>query len=151
MNSNMQGYFRFYISVPLRNFLRKGALWLFPNRSSWKYCIDAINNIQKGQFLVRINRTLEKKMTWGFNVFNTVTNRINSILKLCLNSCSWRMAQAYRSSRQRCSIKMVFLEISQNSQENKFKKGLWQRCFPLNFEKFLKTPFLQNTTGQNKF
>ena len=27
------------------------------------------------------------------------------------------------------------------------KKGLWHRCFPVNFVKFLRTPFLQNTTG----
>ena len=55
-------------------------------------------------------------------------------------------------------LKNVFLEISQNSQENtcvrdsfliKFqaacnfiKKSLWHRCFPVNFEKFLRTPFL---------
>ena len=46
---------------------------------------------------------------------------------------------------QRCSIKMVFLEISQNSQENTWsttllKKRLWHRCFPVNFLKFLRTP-----------
>ena len=28
-----------------------------------------------------------------------------------------------------------------------FKKRLWRRCFPLNFMKFLRTPFLQNTSG----
>ena len=27
------------------------------------------------------------------------------------------------------------------------KKRLWQRCFPVNFAKFLRTPFLQNTSG----
>ena len=27
------------------------------------------------------------------------------------------------------------------------KKRLWFRCFPVNFEKFPKTPFLQNTSG----
>ena len=27
------------------------------------------------------------------------------------------------------------------------KKRLWQRCFPVNFAKFLRTPFLQNTLG----
>ena len=27
------------------------------------------------------------------------------------------------------------------------KKRLWHRCFPVNFAKFLKTPFLQNTSG----
>ena len=31
--------------------------------------------------------------------------------------------------------------------ETFFKKRLWNRCFPVNFAKFLKTPFLQNTSG----
>ena len=61
---------------------------------------------------------------------------------------------------QRCSVKKAFIEISQNSQENicarvsfltkwqasglqlYFKNGLWHRCFPVNFAKFLRTPFL---------
>ena len=58
-----------------------------------------------------------------------------------------------------CSVKKVFLEVSQNSQENtcardsfliKFyvsglrpatllKKSLWHRYFPVNFAKFLRT------------
>ena len=54
----------------------------------------------------------------------------------------------------------MFLEISQNSQENTcaraffnnvatlLKKRLWHRCFPVNFAKFLGTPFLQNTSGR---
>ena len=37
-------------------------------------------------------------------------------------------------------MKKVFLEISQNSQA---KKGLWHRCLPVNFAKFLRTPFLK--------
>ena len=59
-----------------------------------------------------------------------------------------------------CSVKKVFLQILQNSQEkhlwqslffNKvaglrpatlLKKRLWHRCFPVNFAKFLRTPFL---------
>ena len=57
---------------------------------------------------------------------------------------------------QRHSIKKVFLEISQNSQENTCariffnkveKKRLQHRCFLANFTKFLRTPFLQNTSG----
>ena len=61
---------------------------------------------------------------------------------------------------QRCSVKKVFLEISQNSQENVcarvsflikvaglrtatlLKKKLWYKCFPVNFAKFLRTPSL---------
>ena len=32
-----------------------------------------------------------------------------------------------------------------------FKKRLWHRCFPVNFVKFLRTPFLQNTFGRLLF
>ena len=50
----------------------------------------------------------------------------------------------------------MFLEISQNSQENTFarvyfliKMQAWGlRCFPVNFVKFLRTPSLQNTSGR---
>ena len=31
------------------------------------------------------------------------------------------------------------------------KKRLWRRCFYVNFVKFLRTPFLQNTSGQLAF
>ena len=57
---------------------------------------------------------------------------------------------------RRCSIEKVYLEISQNSQDNNcariffnnvaglrpatlLKKRLWYRCFPVNFVKFLRT------------
>ena len=62
----------------------------------------------------------------------------------------------------RCSIKMMFLKISQNSQENTcarvffnkvegfrpatlLKKRLWHRCLLANFAKILKTLFLQSS------
>ena len=55
---------------------------------------------------------------------------------------------------QRCSVKKVFSEISQNSHENShrpgpatlLKKSFWHRCFPVNFVKFLRTPFLKKTS-----
>ena len=63
---------------------------------------------------------------------------------------------------RRCSVKKVFLEITQNLQENtcarvssliklqawglrqatSLKKRLWHLCFPVSFAKFLRTPFL---------
>ena len=58
-----------------------------------------------------------------------------------------------RSSQRICSIKKVFLQILQNSQRVSFliklqalaynfiKKGLWHRCFPVNFAKFLRALF----------
>ena len=43
-------------------------------------------------------------------------------------------------------LKKLFLNISQNSQENTlfFNK----KSFPVNFAKYLRTPFLQNTSGR---
>ena len=60
---------------------------------------------------------------------------------------------------QSCSVKKGALEISQNLPEstcqslffnkavglkhaNLLKKSLWRRCFPVNFWKFLRAPFL---------
>ena len=59
------------------------------------------------------------------------------------------MNMLYKSIHWRCSVKKVFLKNSQNSQENTCARvfQLWRRCFPVNFEKFLRTPFLQNTSG----
>ena len=62
---------------------------------------------------------------------------------------------------QKCSVKQVLLETSQNSRENTcarfsffnkvaglrsatlLKKRLWHGCFPVTFAKFIRTPFLK--------
>ena len=41
----------------------------------------------------------------------------------------------------------MFLKISQNSQGNNCAR-VWHRCFPVNFAKSLRIPFLQNTSGR---
>ena len=71
-----------------------------------------------------------------------------------------------RSSHRRCSIKKGVLRnftkfkgkhLCQSLFINKnaglrpailLKKRLWHKCFPVNFAKFLKTSFLQNTSGR---
>ena len=67
-----------------------------------------------------------------------------------------------RSSHQRCSVREYILRnfakfagkylcqglfMPGPKACNFIKKRLWHRCFPVNFVKFLKTPFLQNTSG----
>ena len=76
-------------------------------------------------------------------------------MKICL---IFKAFQAREAVVRRCSVKRVFLETLQNSQENTcarasfliklkarpatlLKKRLWGRCFPVNFVKFLRTPF----------
>ena len=70
---------------------------------------------------------------------------------------------------QRCSLEKVFLEISQDSQDNTcarvsffakvaglrpatlLKKRPWHSCFPVNFAKFLRTPFYRQGIIQKKY
>ena len=47
--------------------------------------------------------------------------------------------------------KETFLKKEQSlffKKETFLKKELWHRCFHVNFAKFLRTPFLQNTSGR---
>ena len=60
-----------------------------------------------------------------------------------------------RSSKQRCSttIKGVLRNFAKFKgkylcQSLFFIKRPWHSCFPVNFEKFLRTPLLQNTSGR---
>ena len=60
-----------------------------------------------------------------------------------------------RSSQQRCSVKKGVLRNFTKfagkhlclSPAILLKKRLWNRCFTVNFVKFLRTPFLQNIFG----
>ena len=64
----------------------------------------------------------------------------------------------FRSSHWRCSVtKGVLRKFAKFTGKtcarvsfliNFIKKSLWHRCFPVNFAKFLRTPFLQNTSGR---
>ena len=56
---------------------------------------------------------------------------------------------------RRCSVKKVFLEISQNSQEScrptLLKKSLWHSCFPVNFCQISKTNYRTAPVAALKF
>ena len=71
-----------------------------------------------------------------------------------------------RSSHRRCSVKkgvlrnsakftgkhlyqsFFFNKVVDLRPETLLKKRLWHICFPVNFAKFLRTRFLQNTSGR---
>ena len=71
-----------------------------------------------------------------------------------------------RNNHQRCSVRKGVLKnfekftgkhLCQSLHFNKIealrsatllKKRLWHSCFPVNFPKFLRTPFLQNISGR---
>ena len=103
------------------------SLFTFLNKTT---CKDKIHIMSSSTRSVPIPKTIKKwKEKWN-----------------------WLQSEAFV---QRCSVKKVFLEISQNSQENTsglgpatlLKKRLWHRCFPVNFVKFLRTPFFTEHLG----
>ena len=58
----------------------------------------------------------------------------------------------FRSSHRRCSLRKEFLKIRKKAHCRKTilskKNSGTGVCFAVNFEKFLRTPFLQNTSGR---
>ena len=42
---------------------------------------------------------------------------------------------------------LLFNKVAGLRPATLLKKRLWHKCFPVNFTKFLRTPFLQNTSG----
>ena len=70
---------------------------------------------------------------------------------------SWNnISDRWEAVIQMCSITKVLLDISQNSREDTctrvylrpatfLKKRLWHICLPVNFVKFLRTPFYRRT------
>ena len=95
-----------------------------------------------------------------------------NVFKCCYPSSMWKTADEViswycmhcrsRSSHQKVFYKKMcspkFHKIHRKTLVQSFffnkgqrpatvlKKRLWRKCFPVNFAKFLKTPFLQNTS-----
>ena len=80
-----------------------------------------------------------------------------------LQTLGHKYTSIFRSHHQRCYIKIGFLKnfakftgkhctrvsfLIKSQACNFIKKRLWHMCFPVNFEKFLRTRFLQNTSGR---
>ena len=107
--------------------------------------------------MLRISRLISETVLVSFSIcVGASTLKILISLSIVLWGGAPVNHSPFRSSHGRCSMKKIFLKISQNSQENTcarvrpatlLKKRLWHRCFPVNFAKVLRTSFLQNTSG----
>ena len=103
------------------------------------------------------------------DVFRTLSNILDeTFLQKCSMLDLWDCSEyasasatiTFRSSRRRCSIKkgvhknftkftgkhlrqsLFFNKVAGLRPATLVKKSLWHRCFPVNFVKFLRTPFL---------
>ena len=89
--------------------------------------------------------------------------QLSTIRKL---SSKESMMEPLRSSHRRCSVRkgvlrnfgkftekylcqrLFFNKVAGLKPATLLKNRFWHRCFPVSFAKFLRTPFLQNTSGQ---
>ena len=53
-----------------------------------------------------------------------------------------------KSTGKRLCQSLFFNRVVGLRSATLLKKKLWHRCFPVNFAKFLRTPFVQKTSGQ---
>ena len=98
---------------------------------------------------VIFNGVFQKFISTDRQIFN-ISNKVISMI-------------IHRSSHRRCSVRKGFLRnclkvtgkyLCQSLYFNKvgsatvLKKRLRRRCFPIDFAKFLRTVFLQNTSGR---
>ena len=107
-------------------------------------------------FFVKKER-LNTKLKTEKKLLNEVEVEVNNV-KWSVWEVTKRQLKSPRSSHRRCSVrKCVLTNFTKFTgkhlyQSLFFKKvaglGLWHRCFPVNFAKFLRTPFLQNTSGR---
>ena len=124
----------------------------------------------KYNYLFQIQITLVNISTRAYNfTIKRILSALNAFTrknKRCYIYLPILNTRPSSSSHRRCSIRNGVLRnfvkftgklLCQGLFSNKvaglrpatlLKKWLWHRCFPVNFAKFLKTPFLQNTSGR---
>ena len=85
--------------------------------------------------MLKFQRNFESKLLFGKNKKKSILHRNNIKNK---------------SSHQSCSVKKGVLRnfAKFTGPATLLKKRLWYRCFPVNFAKFLRTAFSQNTSGR---
>ena len=104
-------------------------------------------------------------LTWGGGHFYYFNYFVGFVVTAVV-SFHYSFLLLFRSSYWRCFVRKGVLRnfakftsknLYQSLFSNKvaglrpatlFKKRLWHRCFPVNFAKFLRIPFSQNTSGR---
>ena len=64
---------------------------------------------------------------------------------LCQKRCSEKFRKF--TGKHLCKS-LLFNKVACLKPATLLKRRLWHRCFPVNFAKFLRTPFLKNTSGR---
>ena len=109
------------------------------------------------------------------SIFSMVVSLLKQLKPSIKTSSLWLIQQnfvymfiwgkPFRSSHQKCSVRkgllrnfakftgkylcqsLFFTKVAGLRPESLLKIRLWYKCFPVNFAKFVRTLFLQNTSG----
>ena len=148
-----------FISYGTKEFAKLRALRAYvPYVSMRLTCLRA--------FVPQINTCLRAYVPLFFTCSRAYSHSQN-ILRLtsipCIAVFLWIIC---RSSHRRCSLRkgvlrnfvkftgkhlcqsLLFNKVAGLRPATSLKKKLWHMCFPINFAKFLRTPFLRNTSGR---
>ena len=75
--------------------------------------------------------------------FNLVLQQMNNHTRMC--SIIKDVPKTFHKIHRKTPLKYPLFN---KSIFNLLKRRPWRRCFPVNFVKFLRIPFLQNTSGR---
>ena len=82
--------------------------------------------------------------TWSFLIRTNITSKYRSSRPV--EFCEKGVVRNFAKSIKKRLGQSPFLTNLQ-AKGTLLKKRLWHMCFPVNFAKFLRTSFLQNTSG----
>ena len=75
------------------------------------------------------------------------------MLEIIFRSSHWRcfvkkgaLINFVKSAKKHLCLRLFFNEVTNLRSATLLKKRFWHRCFPANFAKFLRIPFVQNTS-----
>ena len=85
------------------------------------------------------------KMPLKASIKASVGSTFLALAAICLNTS---FPFTFRSSHRRCSVRKSVLRNFSKCTGKHLCRSLLHRCFSVNFAKFLRTPFSQNTSGR---
>ena len=104
--------------------------------------------------------------SWLIDIYESFLSRKKHILRSCFKFEPEETSVEFTETiARRCSVRkavlrhfakftgkhlcksLFFNKVAGLRPATFLKKRLWDRCFPVNFAKFLRTPFLQTTSG----
>ena len=90
-------------------------------------------------------------MDWSFTLHRSISGYLTWIGRSRHRRCSIKkgvLGNFAKFTGKHLCQRLFFNKVTGLRPATLLKKSLWNTCFPVNFTKFLRTPFLQNSSGR---